>query len=259
MAQINCNFVSYTLGYGIDIAITLPSISSCDIGPDKQPSHKLKAKFPVLYLLHGHGNDYKCWSRYTSMERYAEEHNIAVVTFNAGNKCYMNSAYEENYYDFLEKELPEFICANFPISERMEDTYLGGYSMGGYGTLAHGLGHPQSYRAIGVFSPAVEIAGHEEKLAHELPPLVDIYELLDQDIKSEKKLPDIFLCCGQKDFLYDEVVKFHNRLNKNGIACYWDAPEEYEHEFKIWDVELEKFMDWLPRSDYYSNRGIHKL
>ncbi len=113
MAQLMCNFVSYSLRGGVDIAITLPTISSCDFGPDKKPCHTPQAPYPVLYLLHGYGNDYKCWHRYTSMERYAEERRIAVVTCSVGNKCYMNNAFGENYYDFIAQELPEFICG-FP-------------------------------------------------------------------------------------------------------------------------------------------------
>lgn len=64
MAQLMCNFVSYSLRGGVDIAITLPTISSCDFGPDKKPCHTPQAPYPVLYLLHGYGNDYKCWHRY---------------------------------------------------------------------------------------------------------------------------------------------------------------------------------------------------
>lgn len=39
MAQLFCNFVSYSLGYGVDISITLPTLSSCDLGPDAKPCH----------------------------------------------------------------------------------------------------------------------------------------------------------------------------------------------------------------------------
>ena len=91
MAQLHCNFFSYCLGYGVDIRITLPSLSPCDMDQPEKLTHRISHKYPVLYLLHGHGNDYTCWSRYTCMERYAEERRIAVVTFSCGNKAYMNA------------------------------------------------------------------------------------------------------------------------------------------------------------------------
>ena len=56
MAQMHCNFFSYSLGYPVDIEVTLPSFTSCNL--HLPHTHALPGKFPVLYLLHGHGNDY---------------------------------------------------------------------------------------------------------------------------------------------------------------------------------------------------------
>ena len=99
MAQIHCNFFSYSLCHGVDIEVTLPSFTSCNM--DDPHTHSLPGKFPVVYLLHGMGNDYMAWLRYTSVERYAEEKRIAIVTFSVGNKAYMNNDMGDNYYDFL--------------------------------------------------------------------------------------------------------------------------------------------------------------
>ena len=71
VAQVHCNFYSYSLKYPVDIEVILPSFTSCNL--DQKHTHVLPAKFPVLYLLHGYGNDYQVWHRYTSIARYAEE------------------------------------------------------------------------------------------------------------------------------------------------------------------------------------------
>lgn len=259
MAQLFCNFVSYSLGYGVDISITLPTLSSCDLGPDAKPCHTPRAPYPVLYLLHGHGNDYKCWLRYTSMERYAEERRIAVVTCSVGNKAYMNAAYGENYYDFVAYELPEFICGNFPVSRDPKDTYIAGLSMGGYGALAHGLSRPESFGAVGAFSPGIDMGSRQSTLGHELPPTINLYDQLDQDLDAGKKLPTLFLCCGQNDFLYQSVVAYHQHLESRSVPHVWDSLPGYEHEWAFWDLELPKFLDWLPRTDAYAGMPLHKL
>lgn len=262
MAQIHCNFVSYSLGYGVDIEITLPSVSSCDIGPGKAPCHTPPAKYPVVYLLHGHGNDYRCWLRYTSAQRYAEEHRIALVTCSVGNKCYLNDTlYGEDYYGFLQKELPEFICGNFPISGRPEDTYICGYSMGGYGAMIHGFQDTKQYRAMGVFSPGVFHSNSDaSRLGHGIPePVIDIYALLDKIQAEQIKIPDLFLCVGQDDFLYEEVTALHQGLVERGIPHRYDDLPGYCHEFAIWDKELLEFLNWIPRSDYYADKGIHQI
>lgn len=260
MAQIHCNFFSYSLGYGVDLTLLLPSVSPCDMGDAEKMTHKIPAKYPVLYLLHGHGNDYMSWNRFTSVERYAEERRIAVVTVSVGNKGYMNAEYGENYYDFIQKELPEFITSNFPISSRREDTYIAGASMGGYGALAHALGHPESYCAVGAFSPATVWKGDlEERLGHKMPEMMDLYELLEKNCTEGKVLPDIFYCIGVQDFLIKSADEFQQFMEKWNVKHRFDRIDGYEHEWRFWDVELPEFLDWLPRTDIYSKMDIHKM
>ncbi len=257
MAQIECNFVSYSLEYGVDITVTLPTISPCDLGEGKKPCHTPPAKYPVLYLLHGKGNDYKSWLRYTSVERLAEEQRIAVVTFSCGNKFYMNSPNHENYFDFLEEELPEFVCGNFPISPRVEDRYIAGLSMGGYGTLLHALRCPEHYCAFGAFSAPV----------HEVQQLLgsgaaDLLKQLDETMKKRVQLPRAYLACGMNDFLYPDNADLHKAFVEHGVEHVWNAVPGYEHEWKFWDMEIEKFLNWLlwnVRTDYYAKLPIHKV
>ena len=253
MAQFRCNFYSYTLGFGVDIDILIPSITPCDA----VKTHKLPAKFPVLYLLHGHGNDYLSWSRCTSLERYCEERRIAVVTMSVGNKGYMNAEYGENWYDFVGKELPEFVTANFPVSSRREDTYIAGASMGGYGALAHALGHPEDYRAVGVFSPATDWGEQPSRISHAMPQMLSLYDLLE---KAEgKALPDIFCCIGDGDFLLESMDAFHSHLETKNIPHRYDRVEGWEHEWGFWDKMLPEFLDWLPRTDFYAAMPRRKM
>ncbi len=261
MARIQCNFFSYSLGFPVDIQIILPSLSPCDMDSPQLLTHKLEAKYPVLYLLHGHGNDYLSWSRFTSMERYVEERRIAAVSCSVGNKAYMNAEYGERYFDFVAQELPEFVQANFPISARPEDTYLAGLSMGGYGTLCHGLSHPQSYRAIGAFSPVPVLTSEEgpTRLGHTLPPTLNPYELIQNNRAAGTAMPDLFLCIGQKDFLFQPVRAFHQYLLEQNIPHRYDENAAYEHEWGFWDLELPQFLDWLPRTDPYARMDLHKM
>ncbi len=257
MAQLHCNFFSHSLGCGVDIEVLLPSMSPCDMGDPVKRTHKLPAKFPVLYLLHGHGNDYRSWLRFTSLERYAEERRIAVVTVSVGNKGYMNAEYGENYYDYLWKELPEFVTAYFPISPRPEDTYIAGASMGGYGALAHALGHPESYRAAGAFSPATDWGETPARIGHSMPKMLSLYDLLDR--AEGKRLPDLFCCIGDGDFLLESAEAFHRHLLEKQIPHRYERVEGWEHEWGFWDRMLPTFLDWLPRTDAYASMPLHKM
>lgn len=257
MARIMCNFFSYSLGHGVDIEVTLPSFTSCNMEGGR--SHKLPGRFPVLYLLHGHGNDYAVWHRYTSVDRYAEEKRIAIVTFSVGNKPYSNEPGGDNFYDFLEQELPDFLENYFPISGDPKDRYIAGLSMGGYGALLHGLENPERYRAIGAFSPAV----FSQKQLEENPRglrLKDLYAVTEKALAG-RKVPDLFLCIGDKDFLYGPVTEYHDFLKRvwTGARLRYDDMPGYEHEFAIWDLEVSSFLDWIPREDVFKQMGPNKV
>ncbi len=259
MARIQCNLFSYSLGHGVDIEVTLPSFTSCNM--EGEHTHRLPGKFPVLYLLHGHGNDYAVWHRYTSVDRYAEEGRIAVVTFSVGNVPYDNAPGGNNFYDFLEKELPEFVENYFPISDKPEERYIAGLSMGGYGALLHGLENPERYSAIGAFSPAVftgeQIKDRAKSRGIEMR---DLYAVTEK-AAAGGKTPDLFLCVGDKDFLYEAVTKYHGFLETvwKGARLRYDGIPGYGHEFAIWDMEIQSFLEWIKREDVFKRLGPNKV
>ena len=129
MAHFTCNFISYVLNRAVDVDVIIPGVTSTEAG-EPGVTHKPRWKYPVLYLLHGYCNDYSTWERYTSIERYAEERRIAVVTFSAENNMYMKlqdvkkenpieGLMEPDYEKFLMEELPDFVTSMFPISEKL--------------------------------------------------------------------------------------------------------------------------------------------
>ncbi len=259
MAQLKCNFFSYSLCYPVDIEVILPSFTSCNM--DLPHTHKLPAHFAVLYLLHGHGNDYMAWHRYTSIGRYAEEKRVAVVTFSCANKAYTNAPLGDNYYDFLNHELPEFVETYFPVTSDPAMRYIGGLSMGGYGALLHGLQNPGRYSAIGAFSPAIIDEAFEKKSGLNLPPLPNLYDVTRKALDSGEKLPDLFLCIGAQDFLYEKVTKYHDTFSPvwKGSRLRYDDMPGYAHEFAVWDIEVASFLDWIDRDDAFKRLGNNKV
>lgn len=259
MARIQCNLFSYSLGHGVEIEVTLPSFTSCNM--DQEHSHKLPGKFPVLYLLHGYGNDYTVWHRYTSIDRFAEEKRIAVVTFTAGNVPYDNAPGGNNFYDFLEKELPQFVENYFPISNKPVERYIAGLSMGGYGALLHGLENPERYSAIGAFSPGVFNEAQRAERAKSMGIVLrNIYEITEKAV-AKGKVPDLFMCIGDKDFLYEPVTEYHAFLKRvwKGARLRYDDMPGYQHEFAIWDIEIQEFLEWISRDDVYKKMGPNKV
>ena len=252
MANVKVNFLSYTLHRAVDLTVIIPSMCFSEMMvKDPAPAHPRDAKYPVLYLLHGYGNNHATWNGYTSVELYAEEHNMAVVMLSAENKSYINRGGDDNYFDFISHELPEFIQGMFPVSDKPEDTYIAGLSMGGYGALVHGLSQSERFAAIGAFSGAT--GG--------MPGTPDEYSpaKLAEKCAKEKRMKPMYIACGDKDFLYEANTQFKDMLIKLGYDVTWVIGEGYGHEWRFWNREVENFLNWIPRTDKYYSKEKRKI
>jgi len=245
MAKMTCNFISYTLRRAVDITVIIPSVTIPEALTRSEDLTHQHQPYPVLYLLHGYGNNHATWSGYSNVELYAEERQIAVVMLSAENKFYADHKNDDNYFKFVAEELPEFIQNTFPVSRRKEDTFIAGLSMGGFGALYHGLSHPERFAAIGSFSGAVNRQDNEG-ISPEL--------LLRRCIKENIELPKIYISIGNEDFLLDVNQQFVDLLEDFKVDHYSAFIDGYTHEWRFWDMEVEHFLDWIPRSDAYANK-----
>ncbi|MGI9203695.1 MAG: S-formylglutathione hydrolase [Woeseiaceae bacterium] len=76
--------------------------------------------------------------------------------FGLGAGFYLNatqSPWDTNFnmYDYVTKELPDSVCANFPADRSRQG--ITGHSMGGHGALTIGLKNPETYQSISAFAP----------------------------------------------------------------------------------------------------------
>ena len=256
MAHFNCQMISYSLRRTVDLTVIVPSVTFPEMLGDKPPRHHQPHRYPVLYLLHGFGNNHTCWTSYTNVEMYAEERNIAVVMLSGENRHYVNWPDGNRYFDFIQKELPDFVQWMFPVSARPEDTYIAGLSMGGYGALLHGLNAPENYGAIGSFSGAV-MPGKDrvpDSLLSWNPQLIPI-TAAKEAVRQGKKLPKVYLACGGKDGFLQKNLEFKAEMEEIGADVTWSEMEEYGHEWRFWEIQIERFLDWLPRTDGFALDG----
>lgn len=271
MAKFICNVISYTLKRTVDITVVIPTPTipqSLSRGTDAIPcTHTPKEKYPVLYLLHGMGNNHATWTGYTNVEMYAEERNIAVVNISGENKAYIRTE-DDDFFKFISEELPDFVCGMFPVSDRPEDTYIAGLSMGGYGTLVHGLSFPERFAAFGTFSAGtkrVRMRDLTEKAIHGSvgqpaePGEFDPETLARQAAAQGKKFPKIYMACGQEDFIYESNLQMRDLLRSLGADVTWEELPDYGHEWRFWNIEIEHFLDWIPRTDSYAAQGRRKI
>ena len=159
MALIHVNFFSEALGMCASCDVVLPQRASRQIG---MAAATRGDKHPTLWLLHGASDDQTIWQRRTSIERYAAALGLAVVMPAVGLSSYADMAHGGAYYTYVSKELPKIMRSMFPLSDRREDNFIAGLSMGGMGALKIAMRRPENYAAICCLS-----AGHTNYRFHE--------------------------------------------------------------------------------------------
>jgi putative tributyrin esterase len=257
LALIHCDFFSEVLGISTSMCVILPQNTHSQIGMNGSPN---KEKYPTLYLLHGLSDDHTIWQRRTSIERYVSDMGIAVVMPNGGRSFYTDMKHGYKYFTFISEELPEIAKQFFPLSDKREDTFAAGLSMGGYGAFKLALSCPNKYAAAASLSGAVDMASRvKNNEIQDTSELENIFGNLNSIENGENDLfflarnisasngpkPKLYQCCGTEDFLYEDNINFKNFIEKTNLDyTYEEGPGI--HEWKYWDDQIQKVLKWLP-------------
>ena len=254
MALIQINYLSRALFRVVPLNVILP-VDKIDY---MTGNYLMKdgQKFKTLYLLHGLLGNYTDWVSGTRIQRWAEEKNLAVVMPSGDNSFYFKSRTPWNDYEtFIGKELVEVTRKMFPLSDKREDTFIAGLSMGGYGALRNGIVFSDTFSHVVGLSAAVHLFDDlsEEKniglfdnleaaSKTNLNPEVAVAEMLEQ----KREIPKFYISCGRKDDLMKANEDFRDFLKGKGFDVTWDEDPNAAHDWDFWDAQIKKVLDWLP-------------
>ena len=142
----------------------------------------------------------------------------------------------------------------FPLSEKREDTFIAGISMGGYGALRNGIVFSETFGYVAGLSSALHIFEDiseeaniglfdnlKEAAESDKNPWVAVEKMLDE----KRQIPKVYMACGTQDDLLPSNIQFRDMLMKNGIEVNWDE-EDYGHDWDFWDRQIKKVLEWLP-------------
>jgi S-formylglutathione hydrolase FrmB len=255
MALIHCDFFSRILGLSTSMCVILP-----DPPPATDQPGAANEKLPALYLLHGLSDDHTMWQRRTSIERYAARMKLAIIMPAAHRSFYTDMVNGYRYWTFISEELPAAARSFFRLSEKREDTFAAGLSMGGYGAFKLALTHPERYAAAASLSGALDVAraardsdgerriewentfGNAESISGSGN---DLFHLATQGAKPGIEKPMLYQCCGTEDFLYSDNLRFRDRALSLGLNLTWEEGPG-AHEWGYWDKQIQRVLNWLP-------------
>lgn len=253
MALIQVNYLSKALFRIVPLNVILP-VDRFDADNNRYLNGK-DHKYKTLYLLHGLLGNYTDWVSRTRIQQWAEERNLAVVMPSGDNSFYFNSRTPWNDYGtFIGEELVEVTRKMFPLSDKREDTFIAGLSMGGFGALRNGIVFSDTFSHVAGLSAAVHIFEDTSEEANiglfdnikeasltNMNPQVAVEEMISE----KRQIPKIYMACGTQDDLMQANLAFRNFLNEKGIEVTWDE-EAYGHDWDFWDLQIKKVLEWLP-------------
>ena len=256
MALLNFSLYSNAVGGQTKISMILPILERGD------ENIAAGEKFQCLWLLHGGGGDCTDYVRKTAVELYADKHKLAVVMPEVGNSFYSDIPDGAQYYTYVSQELPAMLRKYFPLSDKREDNFIAGLSMGGFGSAKIAFNNPQNYAAVGLMSTG-PMGPHQ--LAEIVPPgrfidvlkplfggldkipgsINDIWHVLKTAVDNKTDLPAIYNCCGTEDFGYGKFCEFKKFAADIKLpVTYAEGPGGHTWEF--WNEYLPKIIEWLP-------------
>ena len=275
MAFIQCAFHSAILEKEVHADVILPAFSQTDhmITPAEE-KFSANRKFPTLTLLHGFSQNETSWQRFTSLERYAERYQLAVICPDGNNGHYTDWDCGPKNLTFLQEEFLPAMRAMFPLSADREDNFVGGLSMGGYGAFKWCFTYPETFSRVLNFSGGLDVRPRMEYYKNRLDNRQvkqvygenldavpdgphDVFWLIRQVKASGRPFPKIFTACGTEDVAgsYSQEGLLRTLEEIGEVPARYSAPGH--HDFWFWDEALKKAItEWLPLKDRWEGLDL---
>ena len=218
-----------------------------------------KAKYPVLYLLHGAGGDEEAW---IALGRTAQimDKLIAsgkaepmIVVMPNGNVSQqaapgegkrgfykpqfmemgtMDGSFEASFMDIV-----DFVEDSYRVKRKKKYRAVAGLSMGGFHSLHISRYYPNVFDYVGLFSAAILPNQNVTSVVYQ-----DIDGSLKQQMDNGYKL--YWIGIGKSDFLYNNVKSYTEKLSAMGMP-YTYLESEGGHIWKNWRIYLSEFTPLL--------------
>ena len=268
MAVLRMNVLSKSLGRQTNLTVILPTMTYEEMVTETQV-YWPGMRYQLMYLLHGTYGDETDYLHFTNIVRYADAHKLAVVMPAAANSDYADYLQGPKYFTWLTEELPLVLQTLFPISDRREDTFVAGLSMGANGAMKIAAAYPERFAAALMMSGAArsgegltEFAKRRMDTSPALPNLADFYGDLERfsgsrfdayaairrTISAGAAMPKMIFTCGaQDDLALSRCRSAVDFLTGLGCDVFYEEVPGYRHEWDFWDLSLRTAMErWLP-------------
>ncbi len=213
----------------------------------------------VLIMLHGLCEMSDDYLEKTSIVELADKYNLCVILPNGENSFYLDGAATgRKYGTYVGQEILMNAREQFKLTDKRENTFIGGSSMGGFGAIHTGLFFHETFGGFFGMSSALIMDAVASRQAAPLHGIAnqEYYDLMfgpsDEYLTSDNDprvlvrkmvangvdMPIIHLACGTSDFMLQESRAFDAFLKEQGVAHTY-VEDDGGHDFGFWSIQLE--------------------
>ncbi len=236
--------------------------------PDYESSSR---SYPVLYLLHGGGDDQTGWVQFGEVLNIADKAIregtatpmvIVMPDANTTQRGYSNNATGTWLYeDYFFKEFVPFIEKKYRIKGEKRYRAIAGLSMGGDGSFTYALHHPEMFSSAcplsaGTGPLTMDIARTNVRRVDSTATDTQIEAfynrqsvpvLINNIPDTLKKAVRWYIDCGDDDFLYEGNSLVHIAMRKKEI------PHEFRtrdggHTWTYWRSALPTVLEFVSQA-----------
>jgi enterochelin esterase family protein len=204
-----------------------------------------KVRYPVLYLLHGSGQNENDWSE-VGRANFILDNLIAegkarpmivVMPYGHAQPSILSGQLAKPglaptaFADELLNEIIPAVERDFRVSARADDRAMAGLSMGGGQTVSIGLTHLDKFHSIGVFSAGTNAQD----------PPKQFPDLLGDAAASNRKMRVIWAICGKGDTTALQGSKRLDEMLTKYQIRHTYVETDGVHEWKVWRYALHEF------------------
>lgn len=197
-------------------------------------------KYPVLYMLHGYGDDNNAWldkGNLAALTTKAIDDGVVgkmIVVMPDALQSFYSNGFQDNmdYEDYFFQELIPAVEKSFSVKTDRKSRAVGGLSMGGFGTLLYAFKHHDMFCCAYSMSPAT---------GNGKTNLSDVMK----DLKPSD-YPEITIEVGTEDAtVYAMAGPFGKGMQTMGLSNYTYIERPGIHDWEFWKGCYPKFMKKL--------------
>lgn len=221
--------------------------------------------YPVIFLLHGHSDNYLKWSQGGVVGDLADKHSVIVVMPDGGyDSWYFDSPIVKDYqYEtFVSNELISYVDSCFSTIKDRHGRAITGLSMGGHGAFYIAMRNQDKFANMGSLSGGMDICPFTNKwnisgrlgAYDEFPERWENHSVINMtDLLVPGKMNIVFEC-GTSDFFYQVNCNMHEKLLNEGIPHdFYSRPGGHSWTYWLSNIKYQ-FLYFVDRFNNYQNQ-----